>query len=605
MEVDDSVQYKRAMPSSGAGVKQVVGLDFGTSNIGVAYQVLGDVAKSVVGLECPGESQIKWPMCVVLEKAFPHRMVAMGSECIGVMQARGTDEIGLFRRFKLVLLDDDDASTPEIKADVGDFQVPALTLFKRCLEMIAKLVDDHFRNNFDIVERDVNDVAWLLTVPGIWSDKAKQFMRRAMYEAGLIDRENSRNLHIVLEPEAAALNVLRTVAFKWGKGIKYLVVDSGGGTIDCAGYQILLFSEDSEGLVKLSEQFKSGGGAWGGTYVDDAFIAFLKELFADVPSVLQIIAGRTLAFYELLTIEWEPLKCRFKHDASSTINLQTLVNGLPAEQYTGAIDAYLAKHPEFVGLKRGMGLTRLNLPTKLMMSFFDEPIKRTQEFLEEQLTKVPDFDFVIGVGGFCQSPIMQNAISEVCSRFEKVKARFPLRPSLAVVEGAVRTGVHIFNHSTPPVSERVVRRSYGVETSATFVPNGPYPEEKKRWDGSRFEYMVDKLFKSLILTGDRAGLDARRSCRLVPMYPDQEIVSINFYHTPARDAKYIDEPGVKLLGSVEMHVAKEQDLPPGTLREVVVNLHFGLSELLVFATCKHTGETKREIMKLPPEAELV
>ncbi|KAH3847743.1 hypothetical protein DPMN_090074 [Dreissena polymorpha] len=45
-----------------------------------------------------------------------------------------------------------------------------------------------------------DDVLWTLTVPAIWSDGAKQFMREAASKAGIEDG----NLKLVLEPEAAS-----------------------------------------------------------------------------------------------------------------------------------------------------------------------------------------------------------------------------------------------------------------------------------------------------------------------------------------------------------------------------------------------------------------
>ena len=49
------------------------------------------------------------------------------------------------------------------------------------------------------------DVRWVISVPAIWKASAKQFMRQAAYEAGLISQDFPDQLVIALEPEAASI----------------------------------------------------------------------------------------------------------------------------------------------------------------------------------------------------------------------------------------------------------------------------------------------------------------------------------------------------------------------------------------------------------------
>lgn len=44
-----------------------------------------------------------------------------------------------------------------------------------------------------------------------------------------------------------------------------------GGTVDCAVHEVI---EDGN----LREIYKASGGAWGGTKVDEAFIAFMEDI---------------------------------------------------------------------------------------------------------------------------------------------------------------------------------------------------------------------------------------------------------------------------------------------------------------------------------------
>ena len=46
---------------------------------------------------------------------------------------------------------------------------------------------------------------WVITVPAIWRQQAKQFMREAAYNAGIGSRETPGQVMIALEPEAASV----------------------------------------------------------------------------------------------------------------------------------------------------------------------------------------------------------------------------------------------------------------------------------------------------------------------------------------------------------------------------------------------------------------
>ncbi|KAH3834058.1 hypothetical protein DPMN_107376 [Dreissena polymorpha] len=76
------------------------------------------------------------------------------------------------------------------------------------------------------------DIHWVLTVPAIWNDSAKHFMRLAAEQAGM----SSDKLTLALEPEAASLYCRHLPVQREGEsslssfrvGKKYLVLDAGG-----------------------------------------------------------------------------------------------------------------------------------------------------------------------------------------------------------------------------------------------------------------------------------------------------------------------------------------------------------------------------------------
>lgn len=48
-------------------------------------------------------------------------------------------------------------------------------------------------------------IRWVLTVPALWSEEHKHFMRKACIEAGIVDDQMSPNLLLCLEPEGASI----------------------------------------------------------------------------------------------------------------------------------------------------------------------------------------------------------------------------------------------------------------------------------------------------------------------------------------------------------------------------------------------------------------
>ncbi len=48
-------------------------------------------------------------------------------------------------------------------------------------------------------------IRWVLTVPALWSEEHKHFMRKAAVEAGIIEDLSAPNMLLCLEPEGASI----------------------------------------------------------------------------------------------------------------------------------------------------------------------------------------------------------------------------------------------------------------------------------------------------------------------------------------------------------------------------------------------------------------
>eukprot|EP01083_Nonionella_stella_P079689 218766_1 len=118
------------------------------------------------------------------------------------------------------------------------------------------------------------EIQYILTVPAIWSEKAKYVMRQWITKAGLVDANDKTQCKIVYEPDCASLAIQHQLknaqnndhnenkkednddTTVFCKGDKYILIDAGGGTVDIACHEIV-----SEFGVK--EVLPPSGGPWG------------------------------------------------------------------------------------------------------------------------------------------------------------------------------------------------------------------------------------------------------------------------------------------------------------------------------------------------------
>lgn len=94
---------------------------------------------------------------------------------------------------------------------------------------------------------------YCLTVPAMWSDRAKAAMREAAIKAGLIDASDHRDrLMLISEPEAAALYCEKKCEqFNLRHGDRFMICDAGGKIITFS----LLFCvvSDLETIIKYEQ----------------------------------------------------------------------------------------------------------------------------------------------------------------------------------------------------------------------------------------------------------------------------------------------------------------------------------------------------------------
>jgi molecular chaperone DnaK (HSP70) len=242
------------------GLELVIGIDFGTTYTGVAYAISSNTTepltlartrsllnRMVLVTQWPtadGLNTDKTPSVLAYDKATG-AMVAWGGIVMNrhEMNRRKTWQV---THFKLGLevnvrrhytrgsalaqsegngfLDESDWQHPSLpNKSAVDFTAD----FLRAVHDFLKS-DQVLRNQFGPEFMSRLTLSYALTVPAIWSDKAKEASRQAALRAGIPENR----LTLITEPEAAAAycsTLFPAVDLK--EGDRFLVCDAGGGTV--------------------------------------------------------------------------------------------------------------------------------------------------------------------------------------------------------------------------------------------------------------------------------------------------------------------------------------------------------------------------------------
>ncbi|CAN0296029.1 unnamed protein product, partial [Pylaiella littoralis] len=293
----------------------IAAIDLGTSRSACAISIQGRAKNDVIVRIPKGSgacaSASKTETAVLLKCTPPHNFVAFGKTALQrfIKESQGDDESD----------DDDDGNRgytsvdePVATADGGE-TLPLLVVMTSVLRHLKEDVLDYLSSRVEVAPT-VHDVTWVLTIPAIYDDFAKRFMRIAAHKAGLISAvDDDSQLRLCLEPEAACLAVsIREAPRLIHAGSKIMIVDCGGGTVDITSHTYV-----SGCPLDLKEIELPTGGAWGSTFVDDQFMVWLRKFIGgDAFDSVR----RTSEFYCLLE-EWKECKTTFQGGENDTISL--------------------------------------------------------------------------------------------------------------------------------------------------------------------------------------------------------------------------------------------------------------------------------------------
>ncbi|XP_060565801.1 heat shock 70 kDa protein 12A-like [Ruditapes philippinarum] len=568
-------------PSSKGDKLVVAAIDFGTTYSGYAFSLKHEYIKDPTKVY----AQTKWiagtgslmsfktPTILLLNKDKTFKAFGYEAETeYGELAINGEHkDYYYFRRFKMMLCNSMGLKRDIEITDEFGHKMKALEVFG----IAIKYLKDHLMGCLRNILHDIddNDLRWVLTVPAIWNDGSKQFMREAAEIAGI----KTENLIIALEPEAASLFCMHLPVDKmsiegnmsgsmrvspFSKGRKYMVVDVGGGTVDITLHEVV----DSD---KLKELHSANGGAWGGTTVDAAYENFLAKITGE--KTYKRFKTEAAEDHIDLLREFETKKRGVVagKTGKETIKIPVRLADLYKEDTGKLFKDRISEIPDFKDKVKWLS-DKIRIDMGIVKSWYDESCKNTVKHIKTifQDTKSQGVDTILLVGGFSESPMLQEAIR---SSFQDKRLIIPEEAGLVVLKGAV-----IFGHNPITIVSRVAKCAYGIRVYRDFKA-GVHPENKKVQVGKRVK--CKDVFACHVKKGQELVVgEVQSKQRYTPLEADQMTLIFDLYTSTKEDPQYVTDADCSYLGQLEVEVP---DLSGGKDRGVFVKLIFGGTEVVV------------------------
>ncbi|CAO3614748.1 unnamed protein product [Mucor fragilis] len=448
----------------------------------------------------------------------------------------------LLSKFKLYL--DEHLQQTELGNGLNIIDVIADYLRAFHLHVCTELLKG-FAGNYD-----QSRFRYCLTVPAMWSDRAKATMREAAIRAGLINNtDHPDRLMLISEPEAAALYCeKKSEQFNLRHGQRFMICDAGGGTVDLIVFEI---NEPPGERRTLKEVTNGHGGSCGSGFLDLRMREYLKRKFSHYHTI---------------------------NDSAMELIMDTFVNVIKPD-FDGVEDHFLDL-PASMGLgdltDNDIGLDNgsLCLPAEELREYVFEPvIRQVLDLIKGQLAQSPQLEAIFLVGGFGQSNYLFRRVEDEFAN-QVGMIGVPPRGELAVVRGAVYFGLN-----PQIVTERVSRRTYGVETRMLFQDDIDPPEysvmggDQKRYCRQRFSVYVYQ--------GQSIKVDECVSKNFVISYPNDTDSDLFAFDGEGQPPRLTSHPLVRKVGNFPIRMPHLEGVRAGEKVNMTIKMYFGLTEIKI------------------------
>ncbi|NXT66554.1 HS12A protein, partial [Chaetops frenatus] len=369
-------------------------------------------------------------------------------------------------------------------------------------------------------------------------------------------------------------NVIGEIWSELEEGDRYIVVDSGGGTVDMTVHQIRL----PEGHLK--ELYKATGGPYGSLGVDYEFEKLLCKIFGE-DFIEQFKIKRPAAWVDLM-IAFESRKRAAAPDRTNPLNITLPFSFIDYYKKFRGHSVEHALRKSNVDFVKWSSQGMLRMSPDAMNALFKPTIDQIVQHLSEVFDKpeVSNVKFLFLVGGFAESPLLQQAVQSAFG--SRCRVIIPQDVGLTILKGAVLFGLD------PAVIK--VRRSpltYGVGVLNRFVEGKHPPEKLLVKDGTRW---CTDVFDKFISADQSVALGETVTRSYTPAKPSQLVIVINIYSSEQDSVSFITEPGVKKCGTLRLDLTGTDASVPNR-REIKTLMQFGDTEIKAVAVDVATSKS--------------
>ncbi|CAC5400312.1 unnamed protein product [Mytilus coruscus] len=445
--------------------------------------------------------------------------------------------------------------------DISGKSMLALDVFS----LSIKALKDHLLEtlNKQITGVVIEDILWVLTVPAIWNENGKQFMRTSAMQAGI----PSEKLLLALEPEAASIycQYLPTKQLFGADpelvvaavGTKYMVVDIGGGTADITVHEKI---NDR----RLKETCCASGGNCGGTAVDYEFFNMMEKIMNK--DTWNAFKRENLEEYLDLAREFETRKRAIRPDKTGPIHMVipfTALDTICKEHLNHSLKSAIesSSFSSVLSLRKDKMRFELDTFINLFRSTIDSLVALISGVLSRK--NGDGITQVILVGGFSECKLVQQAVKDA---FPQHTVIVPEDSDLAVMKGAV-----LFGHQPNIIAQRISQYTYGVSKKKPFDPD---KHDVNHMEMIKGEAKCTHLFEAFVKRNDTIppGKVVTTSAKSLPR--DDGFFNLRIFQTEKENPIYTDEEGCSLLGSI-----KVKKTNPKITEKIKVKFVFGETEI--------------------------
>ncbi|XP_060597226.1 heat shock 70 kDa protein 12A-like [Ruditapes philippinarum] len=513
----------------------VVAIDFGTVHSGFAYSFKGN-ENNIKSAEHGGilqEDRVPTILLLNPDKTF-HSFGYKAQIDFHELSACDRSKFYFFENFKMKIYQESKIEREMGVKDISGKPLEAMIVFSIA---INHLKDEASKIVLDSkLELKDTDIHWMITIPAISSDSARQFMRESSTKAGIPET----HLRLVLESEAAAFySTPRIMTEEIPCGFMYVLADLGGGTTDICAHKII------DG-GKIQEIYRTTGEASGGSDVDECFINMMETLIGK--KVWDEFSTTHPSACVSLVNEFRLKKKEFK---SQTNNIQLKMENALVHVLTGEkknLNDIVKKSKYVRKLEYNSMDARLTINREMLEELFKPSVDKIISKLVEILDQCDENEIktIILVEGYSESPYVRERIQ---SSFCNMRVILVDDARLAVLNGAVMMGWKPKN-----IIQRRSRYTYGFYIAEPFR-EGIHPEQLRVnhdsyiYCGMIFEKMIEKgqivEYGQTFISG---GYD-----NATTVEGKREERHVRLYRSTREDPQYcIEEEDCSLVGRVKL-----------------------------------------------------